>query len=70
VSPEVIEFSNHSAASDIWSVGCTVIELLTGFPPYFDLPPMTAMFRIVDEKYPSIPNDISQVYSFTFAKLN
>lgn len=39
--------SGVCAASDIWSVGCTVIELLTCIPPYFDLQPMPALFRIV-----------------------
>lgn len=39
--------SGVCAASDIWSVGCTVIELLTCVPPYFDLQPMPALFRIV-----------------------
>lgn len=34
-------------ASDIWSVGCLIIELLTGYPPYYDLQPMSALFRIV-----------------------
>uniref|UniRef100_A0A7N0UJB9 non-specific serine/threonine protein kinase n=1 Tax=Kalanchoe fedtschenkoi TaxID=63787 RepID=A0A7N0UJB9_KALFE len=29
MAPEVIEMSGVCAASDIWSVGCTVIELLT-----------------------------------------
>ena len=29
------------------SVGCTVIELLTGKPPYFGKPPMAALFSIV-----------------------
>ena len=44
---QVIEMSGVCAASDIWSVGCTVIELLTCVPPYFDLQPMPALFRIV-----------------------
>ena len=39
--------SGVCAASDIWSVGCTVIELLTCAPPYYDLQPMPALFRIV-----------------------
>ena len=31
VAPEIIEMTGHSGtACDIWSVGCTVIELLTG----------------------------------------
>uniref|UniRef100_A0A5B7AAJ0 non-specific serine/threonine protein kinase n=1 Tax=Davidia involucrata TaxID=16924 RepID=A0A5B7AAJ0_DAVIN len=47
MAPEVIEMSGVCAASDIWSVGCTVIELLTCVPPYYDLQPMPALFRIV-----------------------
>lgn len=47
LSFQVIEMSGVCAASDIWSVGCTVIELLTCVPPYYDLQPMPALFRIV-----------------------
>ena len=36
-----------TTAADIWSVGCTLIELLTTKPPYFDLAPMAALFRMV-----------------------
>ncbi len=42
------------------SVGCIVIELLTGKPPYFDLAPMAALFRIVQDDYPPLPEVISQ----------
>ena len=38
VAPEVIELKGASMASDIWSLGCTVIELLTGKPPYAEMP--------------------------------
>ena len=38
VAPEVIELKGASRASDIWSLGCTVIELMTGRPPYADIP--------------------------------
>lgn len=43
--------SGVCAASDIWSVGCTVIELLTCLPPYYDLQPMPALFRIVQVSF-------------------
>ncbi|KAG6407679.1 hypothetical protein SASPL_130676 [Salvia splendens] len=59
MAPEVIEMSGVCAASDIWSVGCTVIELLTCVPPYFDLQPMPALFRIVQDENPPIPNSLS-----------
>ncbi|KYQ88414.1 putative protein serine/threonine kinase [Tieghemostelium lacteum] len=60
LSPEIIEMLGHSNASDIWSIGCTVIELLTGSPPYFYLNPMSAMFRIVQDDKPPFPKNISK----------
>ncbi|KAG5521996.1 hypothetical protein RHGRI_034269 [Rhododendron griersonianum] len=42
----VIEMSGVCAASDIWSVGYTMIELLTCVPPYYDL----QLFQIVQVK--------------------
>lgn len=59
MAPEVIEMSGVCAASDIWSVGCTVIELLTCVPPYYDLQPMPALFRIVQDVQPPIPEGLS-----------
>ncbi|CAI9114684.1 OLC1v1015464C1 [Oldenlandia corymbosa var. corymbosa] len=59
MAPEVIEMSGVCAASDIWSVGCTVIELLTCVPPYYDLQPMPALFRIVQDAHPPIPDSLS-----------
>lgn len=48
-----------TAASDIWSVGCLVVEALTGAPPYFDLQPMSALFRIVADQHPPLPGAAS-----------
>lgn len=59
MAPEIIELNGSTTASDIWSVGCTVIELLTGDPPYYDLGPMPALFRIVQDDYPPLPEGIS-----------
>jgi serine/threonine protein kinase len=48
MAPEVIELSHPiSTACDIWSLGCTVFELLKGSPPNFDLNPFAAMSKIV-----------------------
>ena len=58
MAPEVIELKGACPASDIWSLGCTVIELFTGHPPYFDQAAITAMFRIVEEE-PVLPQDAS-----------
>lgn len=60
MAPEVIqEPSEATSACDIWSLGCTVIELMTGKPPYFDLNPWAAMTNIVREERPEFPADIS-----------
>eukprot|EP01032_Pedospumella_encystans_P007493 gene7492-8987_t len=60
MAPEIIEMSTPTSACDIWSVGCVVIELLTSKPPYFDMDPMSALFRIVSDDYPPFPEGISQ----------
>lgn len=60
MAPEIISESGHSFSSDIWSVGCTIVELLTGNPPYFDLNPMTAMFKIVQSEAP-IPEECTEL---------
>lgn len=47
--------------ADIWSIGCTVIEMATGSPPYFHLPPMSALFTIgsVEKPSPKLPDHFS-----------
>lgn len=61
VAPEVIEQLGATPASDVWSVGCVVIELLEGKPPYHFLSPMPALFRIVQDDCPPIPEGASPV---------
>lgn len=61
MAPEVIELSGATTSSDIWSVGCTVIELIEGKPPFHKLQPMQALFRIVNDEHPPIPGSASPV---------
>ncbi len=56
---QVIEMTSVGAAADIWSVGCLALELLTGAPPYFELQPMSALFRIVADARPPLPEMLS-----------
>jgi serine/threonine protein kinase len=55
MAPEVVEQAGATSASDIWSLGALVIELMTGKPPYSFLQPMAALFRIVNDDCPPIP---------------
>lgn len=59
MAPEVIEMQCPTASCDIWSLGCTIIELLTGKPPYMELEPMAALFRIVQDDHPPLPAGVS-----------
>lgn len=59
VSQGVASQGGGAYASDIWSVGCLVVELLEGKPPYHFLDPMPALFRIVNDDCPPIPESAS-----------
>ena len=60
MAPEVIAQENNlGLASDIWSLGCTVIELLTGSPPYWKLGANAALFRMSVDPHPPLPTNIS-----------
>ncbi|KAJ2613095.1 Protein kinase of the Mitotic Exit Network [Coemansia sp. RSA 1365] len=60
MAPEIIQLEGACTASDIWSLGCTIIELLTGRPPYADLMQMAALYHIVEDEHPPIPEGISE----------
>ncbi|KAJ2078885.1 Protein kinase of the Mitotic Exit Network [Coemansia sp. RSA 988] len=60
MAPEIIQLEGACTASDIWSLGCTIIELLTGKPPYAELMQMAALYRIVEDEHPPIPEGISE----------
>lgn len=60
MAPEVIDQLGATAASDIWSLGATIVELFDGGrPPYYFLDPMPALFRIVNDDCPPIPDGAS-----------
>lgn len=61
MAPEIIQLSGATSASDVWSVGCTVIELLQGRPPYHNLAAMPALFAIVNDDHPPLPEGVSAV---------
>ncbi|KAH7926308.1 Pkinase-domain-containing protein [Leucogyrophana mollusca] len=59
MAPEVVRQTAHTSKADIWSVGCLVVEMLTGEHPFAQLTQMQAIFKIGQSAKPTIPSDIS-----------
>ncbi|KAH8492369.1 hypothetical protein H0E87_021794 [Populus deltoides] len=61
MAPEVIKNSNGcNLAVDIWSLGCTVLEMATTKPPWSQFEGVAAMFKIGNSKdLPTIPDHLS-----------
>lgn len=48
-------------ASDIWSLGATIIELFTTHPPYHELNAMATLHAIGTDDHPPLPKSVSQL---------
>uniref|UniRef100_A0A8C7VJQ2 Mitogen-activated protein kinase kinase kinase 2 n=1 Tax=Oncorhynchus mykiss TaxID=8022 RepID=A0A8C7VJQ2_ONCMY len=60
MSPEVISGEGYGRKADIWSVGCTVVEMLTQRPPWAEFEAMAAIFKIATQPTnPSLPVHVS-----------
>ncbi|KDP32742.1 hypothetical protein JCGZ_12034 [Jatropha curcas] len=62
MAPEVVNRRNqgYGLPADIWSLGCTVLEMLTRQIPYSHLECMQALFRIGKGVPPPVPDSLSQ----------
>ncbi|XP_061355896.1 mitogen-activated protein kinase kinase kinase 5-like [Gastrolobium bilobum] len=67
MAPEVMKAAvkNESnpdivTAVDIWSLGCTIIEMLTGKPPWSEFEGPSAMFKVLHQS-PPLPEILSSV---------
>lgn len=60
MSPEVISGEGYGRKADIWSIGCTVVEMLTQRPPWAEYEAMAAIFKIATQPTnPSLPPHVS-----------
>lgn len=65
MAPEVLQAAmrkdtdpEHTYTMDIWSLGCTVIEMVTGKPPWSEFSAVQAMFNVL-HRSPPIPETLS-----------
>lgn len=60
MAPEFISCTVEevTTSSDIWSLGATLLELITGHPPLHYLAPMVAAFQLIEGTANPIPEGI------------
>ncbi|XP_059452495.1 mitogen-activated protein kinase kinase kinase 1-like [Corylus avellana] len=62
MAPEVVNGKNqgYGLPADIWSLGCTVLEMLTSQIPYSGLEGMAALFKIGKGEPPPVADSLSR----------
>ncbi|KAK4135424.1 Pkinase-domain-containing protein [Trichocladium antarcticum] len=60
MAPEVVKQTSYTRKADIWSLGCLVVEMMTGSHPFPDCSQLQAIFKIGGAKAtPTIPDHAS-----------
>ncbi|KAM3502609.1 hypothetical protein MY10362_004736 [Beauveria mimosiformis] len=60
MAPEVVKQTSYTRKADIWSLGCLVVEMMTGTHPFPDCSQLQAIFKIGGGKAsPTIPENAS-----------
>lgn len=59
IAPEVARGTGYGLAADLWSFGCVVYELLTGYPPFYSPRDRALLFRKIKHDEPTFPSYLS-----------
>ncbi|KAK6843815.1 hypothetical protein PG987_004675 [Apiospora arundinis] len=60
MAPEVVKQTSYTRKADIWSLGCLVVEMMTGTHPFPDCSQLQAIFKIGGGRAsPTIPDTAS-----------
>lgn len=61
MAPEVVKQTSYTKKADIWSLGCLVVEMMTGTHPFPDCSQLQAIFKIGGGKAsPTIPDSATE----------
>ncbi|KAF7730404.1 ATP binding [Apophysomyces ossiformis] len=60
MAPEVVKQTHYTLKADIWSLGCMVVEMVTGDHPFPEYSQMQAIFQIGSYIAPNVPAHISE----------
>lgn len=64
MAPEVVRGGaagrSYNLKADIWSLGCTVLEMATGNPPYGEMESHVVLFRVGSGEAPTIPDEFDE----------
>ncbi|TKA81104.1 hypothetical protein B0A49_00399 [Cryomyces minteri] len=62
MAPEVVKQTTYTRKADIWSLGCLIVEMLTGSHPHPNCTQLQAIFKIggSDDASPTIPEGASK----------
>ena len=62
MAPEVVKQEGYGRRSDIWSLGCTVVEMATAKAPWWEVSNSFAvMMKIANSKeHPTLPENFSE----------
>ncbi|OLL21636.1 Protein kinase byr2 [Neolecta irregularis DAH-3] len=55
MAPEVVKQTSYTRKADIWSLGCLIVEMMTGTHPFPEFSQMQAIFKIGTSCSPDIP---------------
>lgn len=61
MAPEVVKSRNedrYGSAADIWSLGCTVLEMLTRKRPYPCSNPLQVLWKVMNGEVPDVPEEL------------
>ncbi|CAO3614548.1 unnamed protein product [Cunninghamella echinulata] len=59
MAPEMVKNEPYSAKVDIWSLGCTVIEMFTGQRPWMTFTQVAALYNLGHRNTPEMPQHAS-----------